>query len=66
MNLPNFQRLAYSIYLRCREGEIVRANTQQKEKWIRDIGHFDENSLREIVQRHKVNSHKNVPLQIYQ
>ena len=45
MNHANFPRLAYSIYLQDREKEIAAANKRQKEKWIRDIGCFNNNSF---------------------
>ena len=49
MNHPNFPRLAYYTYLESRQSEITEASARQKEKWIRDIGCFEDNSFLEII-----------------
>ena len=45
LNDSNFLRLAYSTYVKGREYEFAQANDRQKEKWIRDIGCFDDQSF---------------------
>ena len=45
LNNSNFTRLAYITYLKGREHEFAQTNERQKEKWMRDVGCFDDQSF---------------------
>ena len=48
-NHPNFSRFAYDTIVEYRLREIKQTNTQQKQKWIRDIGIFEDNSFVQVL-----------------
>ena len=48
-NDTNISRLAYNVYVENKRSSIAQSNTKQKEKWLRDIGCFEDDSFAEVV-----------------
>ena len=53
LNHPNFQRFAYNACIENRICDIARVNAKQKEKWIRDIGCFEDGSMVKVIKATK-------------
>ena len=49
MNHTKFARLTYNTFIESKQSEITRVNARLREKWERDIGAFQENSLTEVI-----------------
>ena len=49
LNHPSFARLAYKTYVESKTKENVQANARLEQKWIRDIGVFENNSFSEAL-----------------
>ena len=49
LNHPNFQRFAYNACIENRICDIARVNAKQKERWIRDIGCFEDGSMVKVI-----------------
>ena len=49
MNHSRFSRLTYNTFLESKQSEINRVNARLREKWQRDIGAFQENSLTQVI-----------------
>ena len=52
-NHSNFSRLAYNVCVESRLSDIDQANAIQKEKWVRDVGCFEDGSFVKIIQATK-------------
>ena len=48
-NHPSFTRLAYDTFIKDGLTEANRASERLKQKWLRDVGCFEENSFTEII-----------------
>ena len=48
-NHSNFPRLAYRAYVESKHNEVEKVNAKLKQKWIRDIGVYEDNSFSEVV-----------------
>ena len=49
MNHSNFPRFAYDTFVDCKKSEFAQTNERQRQKWIRDIECFVDNSLVEVT-----------------
>ena len=49
INSIKFSRIAYNTFVESKQREISRANVRIREKWLKDIGVFEEHSLIDII-----------------
>ena len=45
LNQVKFSRFAYSEMIKSRQAEVAKANDRQKQKWIRDLGYYEDIAL---------------------
>ena len=49
MNHPDFTRLVYDTFLESERNGLARVHARLKEKWMRDIGYFDESCFLKVM-----------------